>query len=157
MTTTKQQQQKQSKSKPKKEESPKSVNNNNNQTKDEFTDWCYKTLSNISADVDSEFDIVVFVGQNCHIKMILVPTFVTFLRDIESAYDVRDYCKEYLGESPATQQFASNFLEKRRSFKPKNNAHKDDMCSPAPAITPSMQHSNEFQEVKVGEHFFSIL
>jgi PERQ amino acid-rich with GYF domain-containing protein len=138
MTTTKQQQQKQSKSKPKKEESPKSVNNNNNQTKDEFTDWCYKTLSNISADVD-------------------IPTFVTFLRDIESAYDVRDYCKEYLGESPATQQFASNFLEKRRSFKPKNNAHKDDMCSPAPAITPSMQHSNEFQEVKVGEHFFSIL
>ncbi|RZC32532.1 PERQ amino acid-rich with GYF domain-containing protein 2 [Asbolus verrucosus] len=128
MTTTKQQQ-KQSKSKPKKEESPKSVNNNNNQTKDEFTDWCYKTLSNISADVD-------------------IPTFVTFLRDIESAYDVRDYCKEYLGESPATQQFASNFLEKRRSFKPKNNAHKDDMCSPAPAITPSMQHNTEFQEVK---------
>ncbi|KAJ3658723.1 hypothetical protein Zmor_010447 [Zophobas morio] len=130
MTTTKQQQQKQSKNKAKKEESPKSVNNNNNnQSKDEFTDWCYKTLSNISADVD-------------------IPTFVTFLRDIESAYDVRDYCKEYLGESPATQQFASNFLEKRRSCKPKNNAHKDDMCSPAPAITPSSQHSTEFQEVK---------
>ncbi|EFA01526.1 hypothetical protein TcasGA2_TC007086 [Tribolium castaneum] len=128
MTTTSKQP-KQSKSKTKKEESPKSVNNNNNQTKDEFTDWCYKTLANISADVD-------------------IPTFVTFLRDIESAYDVRDYCKEYLGESPATQQFASNFLEKRRSFKPKNNAHKDDMCSPAPAITPSLQHSTEFQEVK---------
>lgn len=78
-----------------------------------------------------------------------VPTFVTFLRDIESALDVREYCKEYLGESTATQQFATNFLEKRRSFKPKNNAHKDDMCSPAPAITPSLQHSTEFQEVKV--------
>lgn len=78
-----------------------------------------------------------------------MPTFVTFLRDIESAIDVREYCKEYLGESPAMQQFASEFLEKRRSFKPKTNQHKDDMCSPAPAITPSSQHSSEFQEVKV--------
>lgn len=78
-----------------------------------------------------------------------VPTFVTFLREIESALDVREYCKLYLGESNATHQFATSFLEKRRSFRPKNNAQKDDMCSPAPAITPSLQHSTEFQEVKV--------
>lgn len=78
-----------------------------------------------------------------------VPTFVTFLRDIESAMDVREYCKEYLGEGAVMQQFASEFLEKRRLYKPKTNLHKDDMCSPAPAITPSAQHSNEFQEVKV--------
>ncbi|ENN71327.1 hypothetical protein YQE_11987, partial [Dendroctonus ponderosae] len=37
--------------------------------------------------------------------------------------------------------------KKRRSFKPKN-AHKDDMCSPAPAITPSLHNTSEFQEVK---------
>lgn len=78
-----------------------------------------------------------------------MPTFVTFLRDIESAMDVREYCKEYLGEGPAMQQFASEFLEKRRSYKPKTDLHKDDMCSPAPAITPSAQHNSEFQEVKV--------
>lgn len=84
-----------------------------------------------------------------------VPTFVTFLRELESAFDVREYCKEYLGESNATHQFATSFLEKRRSFRPKNNAHKDDMCSPAPAITPSLQHSTEFQEVKVRKpHFY---
>lgn len=79
----------------------------------------------------------------------LVPTFIIFLSDIESGSEVNDYCKVYLGDSHSTQQFASTFLEKRRSFKPKNNAHKDDMCSPAPAITPSVQHNNEFQEVKV--------
>ncbi|KAJ8952441.1 hypothetical protein NQ318_014533 [Aromia moschata] len=131
-TVSKQQVQKQqTKSKTKKEEGSKVNHNNNNNapSADEFTNWCYKTLSNITTSVD-------------------IPTFVTFLRDIESAYDVREYCKEYLGESTSTQQFASNFLEKRRSFKPKNNAHKDDMCSPAPAITPSLQHSTEFQEVK---------
>ncbi|KAJ8911843.1 hypothetical protein NQ315_003321, partial [Exocentrus adspersus] len=132
-TSQKQQTQKQqAKSKTKKEDSSKTNHNNNNNgpSSDEFKNWCYKTLSNITTSVD-------------------IPTFVTFLRDIESALDVREYCKEYLGESTATQQFATNFLEKRRSFKPKNNAHKDDMCSPAPAITPSLQHSTEFQEVKV--------
>ncbi|XP_028155710.2 GRB10-interacting GYF protein 2 isoform X2 [Diabrotica virgifera virgifera] len=115
----------------KKEESNKTNHNNNNNgpSSDEFMNWCYKVLSNISTNVD-------------------IPTFVTFLRDIESAFDVREYCKEYLGDNNATHQFAVNFLEKRRSFKPKNNAHKDDMCSPAPAITPSLQHSTEFQEVK---------
>ncbi|CAH1173798.1 unnamed protein product [Phaedon cochleariae] len=124
------QQSKQQNSKPRKEEQGKTNHNNNNgPSTDEFTDWCFNTLSNISTNVD-------------------IPTFVTFLRDIESAFDVREYVKEYLGESNATHQFASNFLEKRRSFRPRNNAHKDDMCSPAPAITPSSQHSTEFQEVK---------
>lgn len=79
-----------------------------------------------------------------------MPTFVTFLRDIESAMDVKEYCKEYLGEGAAMQQFTLEFLEKRRLYKPKNELHKDDMCSPAPAITPSVQpHNAEFQEVKV--------
>nr|XP_023030042.1 GIGYF family protein CG11148 [Leptinotarsa decemlineata] len=134
LSTVKQQSQTQKQptksNKAKKEEAKANHNNNNNgPPMDEFTDWCHKTLSHISTNVD-------------------IPTFVTFLRDIESAFDVREYCKLYLGESNATHQFAGNFLEKRRSFKPKNNAHKDDMCSPAPAITPSLQHSTEFQEVK---------
>ncbi|XP_019770094.2 GRB10-interacting GYF protein 2 isoform X2 [Dendroctonus ponderosae] len=103
-------------------------NSNSNGRDDDFTTWCYKALSNIDTSVD-------------------IPTFVSFLRDIESAFEVREYCKEYLGEGNATQQFTNNFLEKRRSFKPKN-AHKDDMCSPAPAITPSLHNTSEFQEVK---------
>ncbi|XP_050307829.1 GIGYF family protein Gyf-like isoform X2 [Anthonomus grandis grandis] len=103
--------------------------NHNNNVDDDFTNWCYKALGNMSTNVD-------------------IPTFIVFLRDIESAFEVREYCKEYLGESNTTAQFANNFLEKRRSFKPKN-AHKDDMCSPAPAITPSMHAASaDFQEVK---------
>lgn len=81
--------------------------------------------------------------------LIQVPTFVGFLRDIESAVDVKEYCREYLGDNPATHHFAAQFLEKRRSFRPKAVAHKDDMCSPAPAITPNSQHNSDFQEVKV--------
>ncbi|KAI4463060.1 grb10 interacting gyf protein [Holotrichia oblita] len=81
-------------------------------------------------------------------SLLHVPTFVGFLRDIESAVDVKEYCREYLGDNPATHHFAAQFLEKRRSFRPKAVAHKDDMCSPAPAITPNSQHNSDFQEVK---------
>lgn len=91
----------------------------------------------------------VFVPVANNVSFFAVPTFVTFLRDIESAMDVREYCKEYLGEGPVMQQFASEFLEKRRLYKPKANQYKDDMCSPAPAITPAQHVSTEFQEVKV--------
>lgn len=81
--------------------------------------------------------------------LLIVPTFISLLRDIESAYDVREICRDYLGDGPTTNQFANQFLEKRRLFRPKTATQKDDMCAPAPAITPSNQHSSEFQEVKV--------
>ncbi|KAI4463064.1 grb10 interacting gyf protein [Holotrichia oblita] len=122
------QQSKQTKAKPKKEESVSNKTSNGPAT-EEFTAWCAKALANINSIVD-------------------IPTFVGFLRDIESAVDVKEYCREYLGDNPATHHFAAQFLEKRRSFRPKAVAHKDDMCSPAPAITPNSQHNSDFQEVK---------
>ncbi|XP_030747208.1 GIGYF family protein CG11148 isoform X2 [Sitophilus oryzae] len=118
---------KQQKAKTKREETGSKKNNHNNNIDDEFTNWCYKALENLSSNID-------------------VPTFVNFLRDIESAFEVREYCKEYLGENNSTYQFANSFLEKRRSFKSRES-QKDDMCSPAPAITPA-HHNTEFQEVK---------
>ncbi|XP_018329970.1 GIGYF family protein CG11148 isoform X2 [Agrilus planipennis] len=99
-----------------------------NNKQDEFMEWCTKTLCKIEASIDIE-------------------TFVEFLRNVESALEVRDYCKEYLGDSPSTSHFATQFLEKRRLTKPKNTTQKDDMSSPAPAITPS-SHLTDFQEVK---------
>lgn len=52
------------------------------------------------------------------------------------------------GETKECTEFAKQFLERRSKYKNQQraaNAHIDDMCSPAPAITPS----NDFQEVKV--------
>lgn len=59
-----------------------------------------------------------------------------------------------LGEAKEYSEFAKQFLERRskqRNQQRLQNAHIDDMCSPAPAITPSINSglSNEFQEVKV--------
>jgi len=68
------------------------------------------------------------------------------LQDIESPFEVKDYIKVYLGEAKECIEFSKQFLERRSKLKNQQraqNAHIDDMCSPAPALTP-----NDFQEVK---------
>lgn len=52
------------------------------------------------------------------------------------------------GETKECTDFCKQFLERRSKYKNQlraQNAHVDDMCSPAPALTPS----SDFQEVKV--------
>lgn len=56
----------------------------------------------------------------------------------------------FLGETKECTEFAKLFLERRSKHMQQKralNAHIDDMCSPAPAITPST--GSDFQEVKV--------
>ncbi|KAK7869595.1 hypothetical protein R5R35_003385 [Gryllus longicercus] len=95
---------------------------------DEFDQWCTKALDNLQATVD-------------------IPTFVGFLRDIESPYDVKDYVKLYLGDEKEAQEFARQFLERRSKLRSAQRAvpQEDDMCVPAPAVNPL---STDFQEVK---------
>ncbi|XP_017019119.1 GIGYF family protein Gyf isoform X2 [Drosophila kikkawai] len=93
----------------------------------EFTNWCIKSLDNMSAKVD-------------------VPTFVAFLQDLEAPYEVKDYVRIYLGEGKDSMDFAKQFLERRSKYKSlqrAQNAHNDDMCKPAPAITPSSNDNTD--------------
>lgn len=78
-----------------------------------------------------------------------VPTFVGFLRDIESAYEVKEYVRVYLGDTKQSQEFAKQFLEKRSKWRSaqRPQAQADDLCKPAPAVNPNAPA--EFQEVKV--------
>ncbi|XP_055585419.1 GIGYF family protein Gyf [Uranotaenia lowii] len=95
----------------------------------EFTGWCTRALTSLNSNVD-------------------IPTFVGFLQDIESPFEVKDYIRLYLGETKECSEFAKQFLERRSKYKNQmrqKNAHIDDMCKPAPAINPS---SNDFQEIK---------
>ncbi|XP_017062580.1 GIGYF family protein Gyf isoform X2 [Drosophila eugracilis] len=107
-----------------------------NEYENEFTSWCIKSLDNMSAKVD-------------------VPTFVAFLQDLEAPYEVKDYVRIYLGEGKESLDFAKQFLERRSKYKSlqrAQNAHNDDMCKPAPAITPSANdytdHKNKQKKVK---------
>lgn len=81
--------------------------------------------------------------------MFSVPTFVGFLRDIDSPYEVKDYVRMYLGETKQCTEFAKQFLEKRSKWRSSQRpqVQADDLCKPAPAVNPNA--GMEFQEVKV--------
>jgi len=99
---------------------------------DEFTRWCSDKIQIIaSGTVD-------------------IPTFVSFLKDVESPYEVGDYVRSYLGDGKEAKEFTREFLERRSRWK---NSRKDgsgpgvedNLCRPASAVNPN---SNDFQEVK---------
>lgn len=104
---------------------------------DDFTRWCFDRIQSLaSGSVD-------------------IPTFVSFLKEVESPYEVGDYIRSYLGDGKDAKEFSREFLERRSRWK---NARKDgggsaedNLCRPASAINPN---SNEFQEVKVSFHDF---
>ncbi|KAM3968383.1 LOW QUALITY PROTEIN: GIGYF family protein Gyf [Aphomia sociella] len=105
---------------PKKESSPAA----------EFETWCTTVLSSWSSKID-------------------VPTFVGFLKDIESPYEVKDYVKCYLGESKDSCDFARQFLERRsKLLRVGMVTPSDDLCSPAIAVNPRTISGSDYQEVK---------
>jgi len=99
-----------------------------NEVHKNFNDWCKKSLENLNPG--PEVDIETFLG---------------FLQDIESPYEVNDYVKNYIGEGKAHKRFAADYLEKRSQLKnalKKNSTTADDLTSPAAALS----HDLEFQE-----------
>ncbi len=45
-------------------------------------------------------------------------TFISFLLEVDSVYEVHDYIKSYLGETKDAHDFAKQFLDKRQKVKP---------------------------------------
>ncbi|XP_075991192.1 GIGYF family protein Gyf isoform X2 [Anticarsia gemmatalis] len=96
----------------------------------EFDNWCTGVLTSWSSKID-------------------VPTFVGFLKDIESPYEVKDYVKCYLGESKDSNDFARQFLERRsKLLRVGMVTPSDDLCSPAIAVNPRTTSGSDYQEVK---------
>ena len=58
---------------------------------------------------------------SCFLFLVSVPTFVGFLADIESPFEVTDYVRDYLGESKHSNEFARQFIAKRISLRAENN------------------------------------
>uniref|UniRef100_A0A4W3J8Z6 GRB10 interacting GYF protein 2 n=1 Tax=Callorhinchus milii TaxID=7868 RepID=A0A4W3J8Z6_CALMI len=71
-----------------------------NKAQDGFTLWCEQMLH------------VLNTANNLD-----VPTFVSFLKEVDSPYEVHDYVRAYLGETPETKEFAKQFLERRANQK----------------------------------------
>lgn len=104
---------------------------------DDFTQWCERELRNMATSVD-------------------IPTFISFLKEVDSPYEVHDYVRSYLGENKAAIEFAKQFLERRSQNRNKSRQQQqqpeDSIWGPAPArdfrqSQPSNQ-VNEFETQK---------
>jgi len=60
---------------------------------------------------------------------------VTFLKDVESEYEVKDYIQSYLGDNKEVREFSKQFFDKRLKIQNK-------------------QRSSDFVEMKVSSYFF---
>ncbi|XP_040204881.1 GRB10-interacting GYF protein 2 isoform X2 [Rana temporaria] len=88
---------------------------------DSFTQWCEQTLHALSTAHNLD-----------------VHTFVSFLREVESPYEVHDYVCEYLGDTPEAKDFSKQFLERRN--KPKTTIQKPQQES-GWGMYPTIQNS----------------
>ncbi|XP_028988113.1 GRB10-interacting GYF protein 2 isoform X3 [Betta splendens] len=63
---------------------------------DTFMQWCEQTLHTLNTANNLD-----------------VPTFAGFLKEVDSPYEVHDYVRAYLGDTPEAKDFAKQFLERR--------------------------------------------
>lgn len=92
-----------------------------NQKQDSFSDWVSQRVAQFSAPID-------------------VPTFVTFIVEVDNPEDVKDYMKTYLGDTKEIRDFSRQFIEKRSKFRNQARLEKqqeeDSIWGPAPAVNP---------------------
>uniref|UniRef100_A0A4W4DUU6 GYF domain-containing protein n=1 Tax=Electrophorus electricus TaxID=8005 RepID=A0A4W4DUU6_ELEEL len=65
-------------------------------TQDGFMQWCEQTLHTLNTANNLD-----------------VPTFASFLKEVDSPYEVHDYVRAYLGDTPQAKDFARQFLDRR--------------------------------------------
>ena len=117
----------------------------------EFEAWCSQALQSLHAQID-------------------IPTFMAFLNDIESPFEVRnnvfgisflsltppsvrqvnDYVKSYIGEGKGPKNFAKEYMERRSRWKNSLKSAptpEDDLLTPAQAINPQTDEFG-FQSVQ---------
>ncbi|XP_070974196.1 GRB10-interacting GYF protein 2-like isoform X20 [Oncorhynchus clarkii lewisi] len=82
----------------------------NKRQQDGFMQWCEKTLHTLNTANNLD-----------------VPTFASFLKEVDSPYEVHDYVRAYLGDTSEAKEFAKQFLERRA----KQNANQQK-APPAP-------------------------
>ncbi|XP_043989709.1 GRB10-interacting GYF protein 2 isoform X1 [Gambusia affinis] len=76
---------------------------------DTFMQWCEQTLHSLNTANNLD-----------------VPTFASFLKELDSPYEVHDYVRAYLGDTPESKDFAKQFLERRA----KQNANQQKQLLP---------------------------
>lgn len=55
-------------------------------------------------------------------------TFVQFLKDIDSPFEINEYVQTYLGNNKASRDFSKNFISKRSYLKNKSKQEQYEVC-----------------------------
>ena len=63
----------------------------------------------------------------CVRTVYIAATFVSFLLEVDSIYEVHDYVKSYLGETSEAHEFAKQFLERRQKLKPPSGSQQSQV------------------------------
>ncbi|KAF0046942.1 hypothetical protein F2P81_000575 [Scophthalmus maximus] len=113
----------------------------NKSQQDTFMQWCEQTLHTLNTannldgtslkicaptTIDEPF-LEAKAQKYSPSVSLPVPTFASFLKEVDSPYEVHDYVRAYLGDTPEAKDFAKQFLERRA----KQNANQQ---KPAPQI-----------------------
>ncbi|XP_035878589.1 GRB10-interacting GYF protein 2 isoform X4 [Phyllostomus discolor] len=86
-----------------------------NKAQDGFTQWCEQMLHALNTANNLD-----------------VPTFVSFLKEVESPYEVHDYIRAYLGDTSEAKEFAKQFLERRAKQKASQRQQQQQPAPPQP-------------------------
>lgn len=90
-----------------------------NKAQDGFTQWCEQMLHALNTANNLD-----------------VPTFVSFLKEVESPYEVHDYIRAYLGDTSEAKEFAKQFLERRAKQKASQQRQQQQPPQPQPQQQP---------------------
>lgn len=103
-----------------------------NKSQDTFMQWCEQTLHTLNTANNLD-----------------VPTFASFLKEVDSPYEVHDYVRAYLGDTPEAKDFAKQFLERRakqnmnqQRSTPQNQSSKQQDSVWGSTGSPSLYQSN---------------
>jgi len=122
---------------------------------DTFMQWCEQTLhtlntaNNLDGKAKQTRPAVAHRGREseAHERSPSlsppVPTFASFLKEVDSPYEVHDYVRAYLGDTPEAKEFAKQFLERRA----KQNANQP---KPAPQNQQQPPKQQQQQQVSSG-------
>ncbi len=60
--------------------------------------------------------------------LLVVPTIVAYLKEVESPYEVHDFIRIYLGDTIEAKEFAKQFLERRAKQKANHQRQQQQVC-----------------------------
>uniref|UniRef100_A0A2K6SSZ3 GRB10 interacting GYF protein 2 n=1 Tax=Saimiri boliviensis boliviensis TaxID=39432 RepID=A0A2K6SSZ3_SAIBB len=97
-----------------------------NKAQDGFTQWCEQMLHALNTANNLD-----------------VPTFVSFLKEVESPYEVHDYIRAYLGDTSEAKEFAKQFLERRAKQKANQQRQQQQQQQQQPPTLHSVFQTNQ--------------